>query len=62
VRSCLTSLDRSHENHYADMTLPQIEAFGALIPVAPDCVLGLWATVPMMQHAYRILAVCGLTT
>jgi N6-adenosine-specific RNA methylase IME4 len=37
------------------MTIAQIEALGPDIPAAPDCVLALWATVPMMQHAYRIL-------
>jgi N6-adenosine-specific RNA methylase IME4 len=56
VRSRITGLDRSAENHYPTMSIAEIEALGALIPAAPDCVLGLWTTVPMMSHAFRILA------
>jgi N6-adenosine-specific RNA methylase IME4 len=59
VRSRVTGLDRSHENHYQSMTLEQIEALR--IPAAPDCVLALWVTGPAMPHGYRILALWGFT-
>jgi N6-adenosine-specific RNA methylase IME4 len=53
VRNRLTGLDRSESNHYPTMSLEQIAALK--IPAAPDCVLALWATNPMMQHAMRLL-------
>jgi N6-adenosine-specific RNA methylase IME4 len=57
VRSRLTGLDRSHENHYDSMSLAEIEALR--IPAAPDCALCLWATVPHMAAAYRLLDAWG---
>jgi N6-adenosine-specific RNA methylase IME4 len=55
VRDRITGLDRSAENHYPVMSLAEIEGLGAQIPAAPDCVIGLWATVPMLTDATRIL-------
>jgi N6-adenosine-specific RNA methylase IME4 len=59
VRSRLTGMDRSFENHYPPMTIAEIEAIGPDIPAAPDCVLALWATVPVLADAYRILKLWG---
>jgi N6-adenosine-specific RNA methylase IME4 len=53
VHSRKTGLERSFENHYEPMTIAEIEALR--IPAAPDCVVCLWATVPRMADAYRIL-------
>jgi N6-adenosine-specific RNA methylase IME4 len=57
VRNRNTGLDRSFENHYQPMTITEIEAL--TIPAAPDCVLCLWATVPLMAEAYRMLQAWG---
>jgi N6-adenosine-specific RNA methylase IME4 len=57
VYSRTTGLDRSHENHYEAMPLDEIVALR--IPAAPDCVLALWCTVPLMPHGYRILGAWG---
>ena len=37
-----TGSDRSTDNHYAPMTWDQLEAFGAKLPAAPDCMLIMW--------------------
>jgi N6-adenosine-specific RNA methylase IME4 len=45
------------ENHYPTMPLDQIKALK--VPAAPDCVLFLWATVPMLPQALEVMAAWG---
>ena len=47
------------ENHYETMPLAEIEAFA--VPAAPNCVLFLWATVPMLPQALQVMAAWGFT-
>jgi N6-adenosine-specific RNA methylase IME4 len=54
-----TGMDRAADNHYPTMTLDQIKAFS--VPAAPDCVLFLWATVPMLDVAIDVLRAWGFT-
>lgn len=42
-------MDRSAENHYPTMTLADIKSLQ--VPAAPNCVLFMWATVPMLVEA-----------
>ncbi len=54
-----TGMDRAPENHYPTMTLDKIEALQ--IPAADDCVLFLWATVPMLPEALAVMGAWGFT-
>lgn len=45
----LTGMDRAADNHYPTMTLEAIRDLA--VPAADDCVLFLWATVPMTRIA-----------
>jgi N6-adenosine-specific RNA methylase IME4 len=52
-----SGMDRAADNHYPTMTLDaicQIE-----IPAAEDCVLFLWATVPMLTQALEVMGAWG---
>lgn len=52
-----TGMDRAADNHYPTMSfedLRQIEA-----PAGDDCVLFLWATVPMLPEALGVMAAWG---
>jgi N6-adenosine-specific RNA methylase IME4 len=51
--------DRSAENHYPTMTLDKLKAMP--VPAAADCVLFLWATVPMLPQALEVMAAWGFT-
>ncbi len=51
--------DRSAENHYPTMTLDKLKAMP--VPAAADCVLFLWATVPMLPQALEVIAAWGFT-
>jgi N6-adenosine-specific RNA methylase IME4 len=55
--SRITGLDRAADNHYATMALDEIKALP--IPAAPDCVLFLWATAPMLPQALEVMAAWG---
>lgn len=44
-------MDRAADNHYQTMPLDKILALGPKIPAAPDCVLWLWITSPMLFKA-----------
>jgi hypothetical protein len=55
--SRITGLDRSADNHYATMALDEIKALP--IPAAPDCVLFLCATAPMLPQALEVMAAWG---
>jgi N6-adenosine-specific RNA methylase IME4 len=54
-----TGMDRAADNHYPTMTLDEIKALK--IPAAPDCVLFLWATVPMLPEALEVITAWGFT-
>lgn len=56
-RSRETGMDRSPDNHYPTMTLPEILSVPA--PAADDCVLFLWATVPMLREALQVMDAWG---
>jgi N6-adenosine-specific RNA methylase IME4 len=55
--SKLTGMDRSAENHYPVMDLDSIKTLR--IPAADDCVLFLWATVPMLVQAIEVMTAWG---
>jgi N6-adenosine-specific RNA methylase IME4 len=57
--SRITGMNRSAENHYPVMDLDSIKALK--IPVANDCVLFLWATVPMLPQALEVMTAWGFT-
>jgi len=50
-------MDRSADNHYPTMGLDAI--CGLDVPAADDCVLFLWATVPMLPQALAVMAAWG---
>jgi N6-adenosine-specific RNA methylase IME4 len=52
-------MDRAADNHYATMDLDAIKALP--VPAAPDCVLFLWATVPMKPQAIGVMTAWGFT-
>jgi N6-adenosine-specific RNA methylase IME4 len=59
VYSRLTGLDRSADNHYPTSELEKIKALDIPSIVAPDYVLYLWATVPMLPQALEVMAAWG---
>lgn len=50
-------MDRSADNHYPTMSLTEIAALK--VPAADDCVLFLWATVPMLPEAITVMESWG---
>jgi len=52
-----TGMDRAADNHYPTMTLDQIKALK--VPAAPDCVLLMWATAPMLPQALSVIDAWG---
>jgi N6-adenosine-specific RNA methylase IME4 len=52
-----TGMDRAADNHYESMSLDEIKAIQ--IPAAPDSVLFLWATQPMLPQALEVMAAWG---
>jgi N6-adenosine-specific RNA methylase IME4 len=52
-----TGMDRAADNHYPTMTLDAIKALG--VPTADDCVLFLWATIPMLPEAIAVMEAWG---
>lgn len=54
-----TGMDRAADNHYPTMTIDQIKALA--IPAAEDCILFLWATVPMLTQALDVMTAWGFT-
>jgi N6-adenosine-specific RNA methylase IME4 len=54
-----TGMDRAADNHYPTMTLENIKALA--VPAADDCVLFLWATVPMLVEAIEVLTAWSFT-
>jgi len=57
--SDITGMDRAADNHYPTMTLEDIKAL--TVPAARDCVLFLWATVPMLPEALAVMSAWGFT-
>lgn len=56
-----TGMDRAADNHYPTIALPSLLfPKGSLIPIAAnDCVLFLWATVPMLPQALGLMGDWG---
>jgi N6-adenosine-specific RNA methylase IME4 len=54
-----TGLDRSPDNHYPTSFTEVIAARPVKDIAADDCVLFLWATVPMLPHALAVMAAWG---
>jgi N6-adenosine-specific RNA methylase IME4 len=54
-----TGMDRSADNHYPTSPLAAIKALGVASIAASDCVLFLWATVPMLPQALEVLVAWG---
>jgi N6-adenosine-specific RNA methylase IME4 len=54
-----TGSDRSAANHYATSRLEEIKKRDVPSIAADDCVLALWATVPMLPQALEVMAAWG---
>jgi N6-adenosine-specific RNA methylase IME4 len=52
-------MDRAPENHYPTSPLDVIKARDVPSIAADDCVLFLWATVPMLPDALEVMAAWG---
>ena len=52
-----TGMDRAADNHYPTMLNTDIAALK--VPAADDCVLFLWATIPMLPDALEVLRAWG---
>jgi N6-adenosine-specific RNA methylase IME4 len=56
-----TGSDRAAANHYAVSKLAAIKSRDVQSIAADDCVLALWATVPMLPEALEVLEAWGFT-
>jgi N6-adenosine-specific RNA methylase IME4 len=56
-----TGMDRAADNHYPTSSLEEIKARDVSSITADDCVLFLWATVPMLVEALDVMAAWGFT-
>lgn len=54
-----TGMDRAADNHYPTEQTEKIKAMPVAAAAAPDCVLFLWATVPMLPQAIEVAAAWG---
>lgn len=54
-----TGMDRAADNHYPTSETDVICARPVQDIAAPDCALFLWATVPMLRDALRVMAAWG---
>jgi N6-adenosine-specific RNA methylase IME4 len=54
-----SGMDRSAENHYPTMTPEEIMAVPVHALAAPDCVLFLWTTVPLLAVSFDVLEQWG---
>lgn len=52
-----TGMDRAADNHYPTMTFDALRHME--VPAAPDCVLFLWATAPMLLDAVTLMGLWG---
>jgi N6-adenosine-specific RNA methylase IME4 len=57
--SRVTGMDRAVDNHYATSPTERIKAIEVASISAPDSVLFLWATVPMLKHALAVMEAWG---
>ena len=57
--SRVTGMDRAAENHYPTSPLADIKTLDVRSIVAADCVLFLWATVPMLPQALEVMKAWG---
>jgi N6-adenosine-specific RNA methylase IME4 len=54
-----TGMSRAADNHYPTSVLDVIKARDVASIAAKDCVLFLWATVPMLPHALAVMEAWG---
>ena len=54
-----TGMDRAADNHYPTMTIDEIKALA--VPAAPDCILYMWATGPMLDTAIDVVRAWGFS-
>jgi N6-adenosine-specific RNA methylase IME4 len=54
-----TGMDRAADNHYPTSVTEVIAARDVPSIAADDCVLWLWATIPMLPHALLVMAAWG---
>jgi N6-adenosine-specific RNA methylase IME4 len=54
-----TGMDRAADNHYPTSCLEAIKSRDVPSISADDCVLFLWATIPMLPHALLVMAAWG---
>lgn len=54
-----TGMDRAADNHYPTTATDALCARPVGDITAKDCVLFLWATAPMAQHAFRVMEAWG---
>jgi N6-adenosine-specific RNA methylase IME4 len=54
-----TGMDRAADNHYPTQELDEILRLDVSSIAADDCVLFLWATVPMLPQAINVMEVWG---
>lgn len=54
-----TGMDRAADNHYPTSVIEDISAREVPSIAADDCVLFLWATVPMLPHALGVMEAWG---
>jgi N6-adenosine-specific RNA methylase IME4 len=59
VYSRETGMDRAADNHYPTSALQEIADRPVTSIAADDCVLFLWATVPMLPHALTVMGAWG---
>jgi N6-adenosine-specific RNA methylase IME4 len=53
--------DRAAENHYPTMTQPEIEKLPVGLIAADDCALFMWAVMPQLPEALRVIESWGFT-
>jgi N6-adenosine-specific RNA methylase IME4 len=56
-----TGMDRAADNHYPTSCTEVIVARDVPSIAADDCVLFLWATIPMLPHALTVMAAWGFS-
>lgn len=56
-----TGMDRAADNHYPTSITEAIAALDVASIAADDCVLLLWATVPMIEAALMVMRAWGFT-
>ena len=57
--SRITGMDRAAEYHYPTSPISEIKTLNVRSIAAADCVLFLWATVPMLEQAFGVMRAWG---